>query len=623
MDSNSTLTWRLSEKSRDLGWIIRWAVICGITALSSLIISDARPGQVVFWLANPVGAISLLRLQRKHWCRMIIAIIASIWTAKLIYEMVFDLGRVDIDGVLSMATGAGLEASVRMIEILLTASLLGRVESLSRAVESVSVHGMLLLRCALMPSVLAAPLGGMVWAIDHQGYWQLMALNWFTGSAIGTVAALPLALAVCVKHPKLAWKDVSDPQALFILLGGMAVVLWTGTSFPQPFVLMVVPVVLMAPRTNLVTTLTANFFMAGSMAALIRYGVLILPSTSTWWGDTLFYLSVLATLLPGLFLAVMSEGQRKTLAVLEANESNARVLYFQTPAILHSIDADNRIVRVSRLWLHTLGYREDEVIGSQVTDFMEPTAARHFKDVVIPASLREGRCDKIEFQMLKRDGTLCDVVLSAIWEYDSSQNPKICLAVLQDVSEKKYLEARSHYAEHDPLTGLPNRVILQDRLKMLCVHHARHGGTFAVGFLDLDHFKEVNDTYGHDAGDLLLRELASRLQKCLRSEDTVCRLGGDEFVMLFALANSSSELPILARKILQAVTGPFIIGTSTNACSVVVSASLGISVFPESGSEPALLLTHADQAMYAAKHGGRNRFEIYRVNIPNKGHRLV
>lgn len=599
------------ETQRSAQWIALWAVACGFAGLLSLLVSDARPGQVTIWLANPLGALALLRLHRQQWPAMLAALLASLWTAKMMYLWAAGPALTGSHSLLSLVIDAGLDVPVHLAEMLLCTVMLSRIAQLARAGENVPVQANTLLRVALIPAAVLAPLGGWAWGITLKGDWYLMTLNWFIGSTIGAVAALPLTLAVYTKRPKLAWAQVSEPLALFMLFGSLAVALWAGTSLPQPFVLMVVPMVWMASRSKLVVALTANFFIAVSMAALIRHGVLLLPPSSQWWGDALFYLSVLATLLPGLFLAVMSEGQRQASAVLAASESRVRDLYFQTPAMLHSMDAEGRIVRVSKLWLFTLGYLERDVMGRQVTDFMAAASAMHFREVVISASLQNGRCDNIELQMCRRDGSLCDVILSAIWEYDTARNPTMCLAVLQDVTEKKRLEARSHFAEHDPLTGLPNRVLLQDRLKMLCAHHGRHGGVFAVGFLDLDHFKEINDVYGHDAGDVLLKEVASRLKASLRAADTVCRLGGDEFVMILSAVEVDQELLTLANKIMLAVAAPCTLGDSADAPCIEISGSLGLAVFPANGLDPQTLLTHADQAMYAAKHGGRNRCEIY------------
>jgi len=316
------------ETQRSAQWIALWAVACGFAGLLSLLVSDARPGQVTIWLANPLGALALLRLHRQQWPAMLAALLASLWTAKMMYMWAAGPALTGTHSLLSLVIDAGLDVPVHLAEMLLCTVMLSRIAQLARAGENVPVQANTLLRVALIPAAVLAPLGGWAWGITLNGDWYLMTLNWFIGSTIGAVAALPLTLAVYTKRPKLAWAQVSEPLALFMLFGSLAVALWAGTSLPQPFVLMVVPMVW--------------------MAALIRYGVLLLPPSSQWWGDALFYLSVLATLLPGLFLAVMSEGQRQASAVLAASESRVRDLYFQTPAMLHSMDAEGRIVRVSK-----------------------------------------------------------------------------------------------------------------------------------------------------------------------------------------------------------------------------------------------------------------------------------
>lgn len=603
---------KLLPTERDARWIAFWASVCGLAGLLSLLVSDPRPAQVTIWFANPVGAVALLRLPRAQWPVMLLALLLALAGAHVAYAWLSEPGLREFVDPWTLAWKATIDVPAHVLEMLLSTLLLSRIPDLQRVGDRASVLSMTLLRAGVIPAAVLAPLGGLAWMVGTGGEWHVVALNWFTGHTIGTVAALPLALAVANRRPWTALADLAEPAALGMLLASVAITLWAGTSLPKPFVIMVAPVVWMAVRTNLVATFAANALIAASMAALIRHGILLPPPTSSWWGDVLFYLSVLATLLPGLFLAVMSEGQRLAWKVLADSEARARDQYFQTPAMLHSIDAEGRIVQVSKLWLDTLGYTEAEVLGRHVTDFMAPASARMAKEVVIPQALRDGRCDNIEYQLTTRDGALCEVILSAIWEYDSGGQPLRSLAVLQDVTEKKRLKARSHFAEHDPLTGLPNRVLLQDRLKMLCAHYHRHRGVFAVGFLDLDHFKDINDSYGHEAGDLLLQEVARRLQASLRAADTVCRLGGDEFVMIFSTVDSQTELQALAAMLMAAISAPCRLGEGADAPVVQVSGSLGLALFPAHGVDPQVLLAHADQAMYSAKRSGRNRCEVYR-----------
>jgi diguanylate cyclase (GGDEF)-like protein/PAS domain S-box-containing protein len=376
-------------------------------------------------------------------------------------------------------------------------------------------------------------------------------------------------------------------------------------------VVIVLPIMWMAARSNFSVTALATLISAGILGVLIKVGVLIPPPGSAWWSNGLFYCSVLATLLPGLFLAVSTDGQAEVLSQLANSEQRFRRLYTQTPAMLHSIDARGRMLSVSQLWLDTLGYRQDQVIGRAFTDFLTAESARYAREVVFPQSILDDRCDNVEYQMVASDGRVLDVLLSAVWERDTEGKLLRTSAALMDVTEKKRLTARSHFAEHDSLTGLPNRVLLQDRLERICAHHERHGGSFAVGFLDMDHFKLVNDQFGHEAGDVLLCEVARRLQSALRESDTVCRLGGDEFVILFTEIGSTHDLQRVATDLLAKVAIPCKLGDGPEAPVVDVAVSLGVAVFPLHGRDPQVLLQHADQAMYAAKRNGRNRWNFF------------
>ncbi|MFN7855081.1 MAG: diguanylate cyclase domain-containing protein, partial [Acidovorax sp.] len=214
-------------------------------------------------------------------------------------------------------------------------------------------------------------------------------------------------------------------------------------------------------------------------------------------------------------------------------------------------------------------------------------------------------------QKVKGDGGVIDGVLSAIWDLEAQGQVVRQLAVVEDVTEKKRLAERSHFAEHDALTGLPNRVLLTDRLERLCAHHQRHGGQFAVAFIDLDHFKKINDTYGHDAGDLLLKAVAARLQAALRTLDTVARLGGDEFALLLPAMEDRGALERLAKKVLEHVAQPCTLGEAPDAPVVEVACSVGFALYPEHGQDAAALLLRADQAMYVSKRGGRNRWTLF------------
>ncbi|HEY6513940.1 MAG TPA: EAL domain-containing protein [Burkholderiaceae bacterium] len=180
--------------------------------------------------------------------------------------------------------------------------------------------------------------------------------------------------------------------------------------------------------------------------------------------------------------------------------------------------------------------------------------------------------------------------------------------VSRDITPRKQAEERIQYlATHDSLTGLPNRVMFGELLNHVLALSRRNQRKFAVLFIDLDRFKFINDSLGHEAGDALLREVARRLKDSLRASDIVARLGGDEFVMLLQDLHNSEQAGVIARKLLSAVIKPI----ELNGQECRVTASIGISVFPDDALEEASLMTHADLAMYHAKEEGKNNFQFY------------
>jgi len=584
-------------------------VLYGLAALLSIRLS-AHPGQIAApWFANPVGTVALLALPSRRWLPMLLAL--------GLVNLLVNLGTAP--GAWRWALQTCLEAAAfvpgNAAEMLLAALLLRHLGMDADALRQPGHFGRVLVLGALLPTFCSAFAGAALVAVPARSFAEAWT-QWFAGSLIGTVAVLPLALALWLHGTAALRRALRQPRTLAYLTLSAAITLLAMTTLPRPFVVMSIGLVLVATQTSFTVTTLATLVNAILLALLHTTGVLVPPPAVAWWEPGLYQLSVIASLLPGLLLSSSMEGQTQAMRHLLASEQRFRSLYTRTPALMHSIDPQGRIVGVSELWLQTLGYEEHEVLGHHTTEFMTPETARFARDVVIPQAKRNGRCDNIEYQMRTRDGRVLDVLLSAIWLYDKDDQPLHSLAVLQDVTEKKRLQALSYYAAHDPLTGLPNRVLLQDRLERSCVQHARHGTRFAIGFLDLDRFKPVNDTYGHDAGDLLLKRVARRLLAALRASDTVCRLAGDEFVLLFADVEHSEDLAPLVQKILASVAQPYRLGDGPESPVVSVAASMGLALFPEHGQDPQTLMGHADKAMYAVKRGGRGRYEFYRPDHP-------
>jgi diguanylate cyclase (GGDEF)-like protein len=172
---------------------------------------------------------------------------------------------------------------------------------------------------------------------------------------------------------------------------------------------------------------------------------------------------------------------------------------------------------------------------------------------------------------------------------------------------EKILVHLSHMAEHDLLTGLPNRALLTDRLVQSISLAKRHGNKLALMFLDVDHFKDINDSMGHAIGDQLLQSVAKRLQACVRNSDTVSRHGGDEFVVLLPEVGEMQSVVHAAEKLIQSVGEPHLISGQ----KLHVTLSIGISMYPNDGVDADVLMRNADLAMYQAKKAGRNSYRIF------------
>lgn len=273
-------------------------------------------------------------------------------------------------------------------------------------------------------------------------------------------------------------------------------------------------------------------------------------------------------------------------------------------------DSRNQIISANPAFSAITGYTQDEAIGKNPGFLSARTHTKPFYEDLW-AKLNETGNWKGELLNRKKSGAAYVQWLSIKRLLDEQGHLSHHVAVFSDISERKAEEGRMrHLALHDALTNLPNRALLSERLSHAMLKAKRDGTCLALLYFDLDKFKPVNDRFGHENGDLLLIEVARRMQACVRESDTVARLGGDEFVALLPVHDSQTALHV-ARKILAAVSQPLELAGHTHQ----VSASVGVAMYPQHGSDEKQLTQRADLAMYHAKHSSGDRVLLYQPGM--------
>ena len=250
------------------------------------------------------------------------------------------------------------------------------------------------------------------------------------------------------------------------------------------------------------------------------------------------------------------------------------------------------------------GHQASEITGSSILALIPPD--RHEEENGIVNLVKSGsRVDHFETVWRGKGKKPIDVSVTISAVKDSDGNIIGVSKIARDITERKASQKRIEYLAHyDPLTGLANRVLLADRMKTAIGNARRYSFRLAVLFVDLDRFKPINDSLGHEIGDKLLKTVAERMRSTVREADTVSRLGGDEFVVLLSRVHAASDAAHVAKNIIAALSQPYHI----EGHELLLTASIGISIYPDSGKDANNLLRRADEAMYSAKGQGRNRY---------------
>jgi len=280
------------------------------------------------------------------------------------------------------------------------------------------------------------------------------------------------------------------------------------------------------------------------------------------------------------------------------------------------VDPEGRVTYYSPGMVRIFGYTQEDIpdVAAWAEAIgLDPTTKKQWHDTICEGmALPGGRGRIFQFKHQNGDRRWCRMHFAAMSSPERGAQAKDIVINGQDITSVKLAEERVEYvAMHDPLTGLPSRRLFQDRLKQAIVHAQRNHTLAAVLYVDLDKFKPVNDTYGHEAGDAVLQEVAARLKSCLRASDTVARVGGDEFVVILpALASRPDAMPV-AEKMVTSLCRPYSFGDR----NFEVGASVGIAIYPRDARDLDTLLSNADKAMYTAKNSGGRRYEFYEPEL--------
>ena len=318
----------------------------------------------------------------------------------------------------------------------------------------------------------------------------------------------------------------------------------------------------------------------------------------------------LLDLMAGLLSSAMSNAldfeskqalvREKTAAMeaLRQSEHRFRALIERSPVGISIVDENRKFEIVNSAFASMFAYDPVEIIGMHY-GLVVPIHLRAESYAQVDGAIDRTADQTIELQLVDKHGAHITVLATTIALHGADGRPKVATFVV-DISERKRVEQHlAHVAHHDSLTSLPNRLLFNDRVAQALRAAQRNSTAVALLLIDLNHFKEVNDTLGHAAGDDLLQQIAARMQEVLRGSDTVARLGGDEFAVLLPMQGESGAIRV-ANKIYNTFSQPVVL----NDRGLEVDGSIGIAVFPEHGMDAATLMRHADVAMYTAKAAG-------------------
>ena len=392
-------------------------------------------------------------------------------------------------------------------------------------------------------------------------------------------------------------------------LGLIVIAIWLTFGYApaisyQPLYLLFIPLIWIAVRRGMSGAVLATF--------TIGVGMTIAAWVTQAQRGTLprLQLATLTLGLTGLFLgAIVTERQRGEQSIRES-EKRYRLLFERNLAGVFRTTPDGHILESNPAAARLFGYDSpEELMSVPASDLYYSSEDR---DNLLGKIWSEKFIANHEMKFRRKDGQPVWAMLNISLVETDRTGECILEGTLVNITGRKQAEERvQSLAYYDALTALPNRTLLRDRLSQALASARRRNSKIALLFVDLDRFKTINDSLGHSAGDLLLCEVADRLRRCAREQDTVARLGGDEFLVVLTDVNGFSDVAIAAERFMDAMTAKFIIQEQ----SLSIGCSIGISVFPDHGVDTETLIKHADSAMYSAKENGRDNYMFFTADM--------
>lgn len=432
--------------------------------------------------------------------------------------------------------------------------------------------------------------------------------QWWSANVLGIAFITPIVLVFARQKTRFfkiskAW-ELTALWVVSFAIGQSIFLGWKlpGITLDQPVALTwVVPMLAWAGlRTGRRNTALIQLMFMTQVLAGANLQVGYFSADLARYGLSNFWMFALLLAVTGMALAVLSTAQRKAAHMIALN---AKVFSVSNDGVIIT-DADNNIIEVNPAFTELTGYAHDEVIGKNPRLLSSGKQGREFFEEMWKALNKTGHWEG-ELWSRRKDGVAFLEKLSIYTLKDAQDRVVNRIGVFSDITQMRAeQETVAHHAQHDFLTNLPNRMLFRDRFMQQLARARRSKKKFAVLYIDLDRFKQVNDTLGHQMGDQLLIAVASRLKSQVREIDTVSRFGGDEFAILVSEVTSNNDVTNLAEKILVALGLPYIIeGHTINS-----SGSLGIAVYPDDGADMESILNKADASMYKVKRSSSNTY---------------